>query len=221
MKQEIYNAVRAYIKAIPKKDDADPAEIYEKSIDALAPILKDMNDGVELSEEEKSDLLWDLESFFITKLHHEGTFLGNPEVQLWFDEHKTDFNYNYWNAYKDFLAESSSNIPQSVIETFLQMIAPLAPHIAEELWSLLGHESSISEQSWPQANKEKLVASTVKIIFQVNGKHRGDALLPKDHTKEDAFNKAKASERVQSQLSGKTLVKEIYVPNKIVNFVVK
>lgn len=115
----------------------------------------------------------------------------------------------------------SESIPQSVIETFLQLIAPLAPHIAEELWSLLGHESSISEQSWPQANKEKLVASTVKIIFQVNGKHRGDALLPKDHTKEDAFNKAKASERVQSQLSGKTLVKEIYVPNKIVNFVVK
>ena len=116
MKQEIYNAVRAYIKAIPKKDDAVPAEIYEKSIEALAPILKDMNDGVELSENDKSDLLWDLESFFITKLHHDGTFLGNPEVQLWFDEHKTDFNYNYWNAYKDFLAESSSNIPQSVID---------------------------------------------------------------------------------------------------------
>ena len=75
-----------------------------------------MNDGVELSENDKSDLLWDLESFFITKLHHDGTFLGNPEVQLWFDEHKTDFNYNYWNAYKDFLAESSSNIPQSVID---------------------------------------------------------------------------------------------------------
>jgi leucyl-tRNA synthetase len=112
-------------------------------------------------------------------------------------------------------------IPQSVIETYLQLIAPLAPHIAEELWSLLGNKSSISAQSWPKADKEKLEASTVKIIFQVNGKHRGDALLPKDHTKEDAFNKAKESERVQSQLSGKTLVKEIYVPNKIVNFVVK
>ena len=113
------------------------------------------------------------------------------------------------------------SIPQSVIENFLQLIAPLAPHIAEELWALLGHESLISEKEWPQANKEKLVASTVKIIFQVNGKLRGDALLPKDHSKEDAFNQAKSHERVQSQLSDKTLIKEIYVPNKIVNFVVK
>jgi leucyl-tRNA synthetase len=113
------------------------------------------------------------------------------------------------------------SIPQSIIENFLQLIAPLAPHIAEELWALLGHKSLISEQAWPQANKEKLVASTVKIIFQVNGKHRGDALLPKDNSKEDAVDAAKANERVQSQISGKTLIKEIYVPNKIVNFVVK
>ena len=116
MKPEIYLTARNYIKAIPKKDGAVSQEIYSEAIEALAPVLKNMNDGVELSEKDKNDLLWDLTSFFITKLQHEGTFLGNPDVQLWFDEYKTDFDYNYWNAYQQFLEQSASNIPQSVIE---------------------------------------------------------------------------------------------------------
>ncbi len=116
MKPEIYNATRSYIQAIPKKNEAIPKEVFKEAIETLAPILKNMNDGVELSEKNKDDLLWNLESFFLTKTIDDGTFLGNPDVQLWFDEHKTDFKYNFWNAYKEFLAESSSNIPESVID---------------------------------------------------------------------------------------------------------
>ena len=112
-------------------------------------------------------------------------------------------------------------IPQATLQTFLQLIAPLAPHIAEELWERLGQKSSISEASWPQVNRDKLVASTVKIIFQVNGKYRGDALLPTDPSPESVLLEAKSNPRVLAQLEGKTIVKEIYVPNKIVNFVVK
>ena len=112
-------------------------------------------------------------------------------------------------------------IPQTTLQTFLQLIAPLAPHIAEELWERLGQASSISEASWPQVNRDKLVASTVKIIFQVNGKYRGDALLPTDPSPESVLQEAKSNPRVLAQLEGKTIVKEIYVPNKIVNFVVK
>ena len=109
MKPEIFLLARNFIKAIPKNNEAVSEEIYSEAIETLAPILKDMNDGVELTDKDKNDLLWDLSSFFITKLQHEGTFLGNPDVQLWFDEHKTDFNYNYWNAYQQFLEEKWIN----------------------------------------------------------------------------------------------------------------
>ncbi len=112
-------------------------------------------------------------------------------------------------------------IPRATLQTFLQLVAPLAPHIAEELWERLGQKSSISEQSWPLFNREKLVASTVKIIFQVNGKYRGDAELPSNPSRESVLEEAKSHPRVLAQIEGKTIAKEIYVPNKIVNFVVQ
>ena len=112
-------------------------------------------------------------------------------------------------------------IPKETAEIFLQLIAPLAPHIAEELWMRLGHTSSISEESWPIAIKEKLAAASVKIIFQVNGKYRGDVTLENNPSKEEALSAAKSNERVQAQLNGKKIIKEIYVPNKIVNLVVQ
>ena len=112
-------------------------------------------------------------------------------------------------------------IPRATLQTFLQLVAPLAPHIAEELWERLGQKSSISEQSWPLFNREKLVASTVKIIFQVNGKYRGDAELPSNPSRASVLEEAKSHPRVLAQIEGKTIAKEIYVPNKIVNFVVQ
>lgn len=116
------------------------------------------------------------------------------------------------------LAKAES-LNTATIKTFLQLLAPLAPHIAEELWERLGQSESISGTAWPLFDASKLVEDSVKVIFQVNGKYRGDATLPVDISKDDAIAAAKASERVQAFIDGKTIKKEIYVPGKIVNIV--
>jgi leucyl-tRNA synthetase len=110
-------------------------------------------------------------------------------------------------------------LPQKVIESFVQLLAPLAPHICEELWERLGNKASIVESGWPQFDATKLVEESVKIIFQVNGKYRGDARVPADITKEEVLSIAKKNERVQCFIDGKLIKKEIYVPGKIVNIV--
>lgn len=110
-------------------------------------------------------------------------------------------------------------LPREAVEDFIKLLAPLAPHIAEELWQRLGHEGSIVEAGWPKYDESKLVEDSVKIIFQVNGKYRGDAQLPTDVSKDDALAAAKAHERVQNFIAGKEIKKEIYVPGKIVNIV--
>ena len=111
------------------------------------------------------------------------------------------------------------NLPQKAIECFVQLLAPLAPHICEELWAHLGHKGSISDSAWPKYDAKKLVEDSVKIIFQVNGKYRGDAHLPSDISEEEVLNIAKSNLRVKHFIEGKLIKKEIYVPGKIVNIV--
>jgi leucyl-tRNA synthetase len=104
---------------------------------------------------------------------------------------------------------------------FAQLIAPLAPHLAEELWEKLGGTPSVAEQPWPQFDPAKLVSDTVKIVIQVNGKLRGDIEVPVAASAADVVALGKAHERVAPHLAGKTIVKEIYVPGKILNLVVR
>ena len=103
----------------------------------------------------------------------------------------------------------------------MQLLAPFAPHLAEELWSELGGQPSIADHSWPKARKELLVTDKITIVFQVNGKLRGQAQFPQEVDKETVITAAKADEKVQSFLEGKQIVKEIYVPGKLVNLAVK
>jgi leucyl-tRNA synthetase len=109
--------------------------------------------------------------------------------------------------------------PRAATETFLQLLAPLAPHIAEELWECLGHKESIALAGWPEHDPAQLIQDTVKIVFQVNGKYRGDADLPADVDQDGALSAAKSHPKVAAFLEGKTLRREIYVPGKIVNLV--
>ena len=113
----------------------------------------------------------------------------------------------------------TEKVAKSSVEALLKLLAPLAPHICEELWRSIGNDDSIVGAGWPKYDESKLVSNTVKIIFQVNGKYRGDAELPADHSKDDALAAAKANERVQGFIEGKEIKKEIYVPEKIVNIV--
>jgi leucyl-tRNA synthetase len=110
-------------------------------------------------------------------------------------------------------------VAKTSVETLVQLLAPLAPHMCEELWQALGHEGSIVDAGWPEHDESKLVEDTIKIIFQVNGKYRGDAQLPADVSKDEAIAAAKATERVQNFIEGKEIKKEIYVPGRIVNIV--
>lgn len=110
--------------------------------------------------------------------------------------------------------------PKAAVETLLQLLAPLAPHISEELWSRLEHKHSIAEAPWPQFDPALAEEASVKIIFQVNGKLRSEDFFAKDTPAETVIAAAKADPKVQPHLEGKTIRREIHIPNRIVNLVV-
>ena len=101
------------------------------------------------------------------------------------------------------------------------LLAPFAPHLAEELWSLLGSESSIFNESWPKHNPLKLQKDEMNIVIQVNGKVRANIALSKNLNKNEVLDQCRQIENVAKYLDGSQLIKEIYVHDKIVNFVVK
>ena len=104
---------------------------------------------------------------------------------------------------------------------FIKLLCPFAPHLCEEIWETIGGEGLLSLSQWPEYEESKTVEDSIEIGVQVNGKVRGTIVIPNGCAKEEALEMAKKDERVASFLEGKNLVKEIYVPNKIVNFVVK
>lgn len=105
--------------------------------------------------------------------------------------------------------------------SIVKLLNPFAPHIAEEIYQAQGGEGSLQLASWPEHDEAKTVDESIEIGVQVNGKLRATVTIPTDCEKEEALALAKADEKVQAALEGKNLVKEIYVPNKIVNLVVK
>jgi leucyl-tRNA synthetase len=117
--------------------------------------------------------------------------------------------------------QKAQSYSQDSLKTLLQLLAPFAPHLAEEMWESLGGQPSIVNQPWPQARKELLVSDEITIVFQVNGKLRGQGQFPKDADKDTILSAAKADAKVQSFLEGKEIVKEIYVPGKLVNLAIK
>ena len=106
-------------------------------------------------------------------------------------------------------------------ETFVKLLHPFAPHIAEEMWSILGHNESLTNVAWPVADAGKAVENTVEVVFQVNGKVRAKASVAKDMDKAALEKLAMDNDRVKEFMVGKTVVKSIVVPGKLVNIVVK
>jgi leucyl-tRNA synthetase len=101
------------------------------------------------------------------------------------------------------------------------VLAPLAPHLAEEIWESLGNKESIFLSDWPEYQATLLVEDTATFAVQVNGKLRATIDLPADVSKEDALATARANENVARYLSEGEVKKEIFVPGKIIGFVVK
>jgi len=127
---------------------------------------------------------------------------------------------NYLNKVKE-SANVSPQDWQKSIEALVIMIAPTAPHLAEELWHLLGHKESVHNQRWPLWDEALAKEDEITLVVQVNGKLRDRPTVPASITEEEAKKMAQTSEKVQPFLQGKTIVNVIYVPGKLVNIVVK
>jgi leucyl-tRNA synthetase len=111
--------------------------------------------------------------------------------------------------------------PRAIIEPFILLVAPFAPHIAEELWEKLGHSTSLSHEPWPVFDAAKIRSNTIEIVLQVNGKLRGKMEVPVDTTQEDLKRRAAADEGVAKYTAGKAVVNMIVVKNRLVNIVVR
>lgn len=111
--------------------------------------------------------------------------------------------------------------PRGVVEPLILMLAPLAPHLSEELWSKLGHEKSLAHGPFPRVEKKWLVADTVDYPIQVNGKVRSRITVPADATKDDVEKTALAEEKIVALLDGKAPTKVIVIPGRMVNIVLK
>lgn len=110
--------------------------------------------------------------------------------------------------------------PREAMEKFVLCLAPFAPHISEELWHLLGHNESVTLQSYPIFDEKKAVKNQIEMVVQVNSKIRGKFPCDLDLTQEEVEARAKEDEKVQSYLEGKQIRKVIFVQNKIINFIV-
>jgi leucyl-tRNA synthetase len=110
---------------------------------------------------------------------------------------------------------------QTALDSLVAMVAPFAPHIADELWQQLGHDTTVQRDSWPLLDEKYLVQDTVTLAVQVNGKLRGTVDVAADADESTSVETAKQSEKVAAYLEGKTIVKTIYVPKKLISFVVK
>lgn len=106
-------------------------------------------------------------------------------------------------------------------ETLLKLTNPFAPHVTEELWQMLGHDTVLSLEAWPEFDEAKTVESSIEIGVQVNGKLKSTVKLPMDCEQQQAVDTALADEKVKNAIAGKNIVKTIVVKNKIINLVVK
>lgn len=113
----------------------------------------------------------------------------------------------------------SEKLPKEYVEGFVKLLSPVAPHLAEELWSRLGHEGTISYEAWPTYDESKLVEDEVEIVVQVMGKVRAKLQVAKDISKDELEKLALEDEGIQEWIAGKTIRKVVVVPGKLVNIV--
>ncbi len=113
----------------------------------------------------------------------------------------------------------AKGVNKAELKALTILLNPFAPHVTEELWQNMSFGGMVNEAKWPEYDDEKTVENSVEIVLQVKGKVRSRITVPTDITKEDAIALAKADERIASEIAGKEIKKEIYVPGKLVNIV--
>jgi leucyl-tRNA synthetase len=112
-----------------------------------------------------------------------------------------------------------NNQPRGIIEPFVLLLSPYAPHMAEELWSRLGHPNSLAYESFPKANPDYLKNTTIVLPVQINGKTRGTIEVEEGCSEDDAFVLASQDDKLRKYLDGQSIKKRIYVPGKILNVI--
>lgn len=118
-------------------------------------------------------------------------------------------------------ATKSGGVTKATAEKFTQLLSPFAPHAAEEIWNLLGHQESITYEAWPQFDPQLAKDDLITMAIQINGKTRGTIEVPADIEKDQFLNQVKELENIKKHIDGKNIVKEIYIPGKICNIVAK
>jgi len=117
--------------------------------------------------------------------------------------------------------QSKGSITRDEYKTFLTLLNPFAPHITEELWVENGFGGMLNETKWPQYDEAKCVDASIEIVVQINGKIKARLNVPADISAPDAISLAKSQDAIEREVSGKNIIKELYVPKKLVNIVVK
>jgi leucyl-tRNA synthetase len=169
--------------------------------------------------------VWKLfESVSETSLTPEGLKFMHKTIKS-VTEDISKFSYNTSIArlmewYNFLISGSDSTISKEEAETFLKLLAPFAPHMTEELWEKMGNSGSIHLSQWPEFDEESLVEDEVTIAVQINGKMRGTLAVNLGSIGDKAELEARAKEVAQKHLDGKSIIKTIHVPGKVVNFVV-
>jgi len=117
--------------------------------------------------------------------------------------------------------QKHKTVSKPMMKEFTKILSPYVPHLAEEIWEMLGGTETLAYEPWPEFDEALTIDDTFELVFSVNGKVRGKKEVSKDITKEEAITSAREDESIMRHTDGKEIIKEIYVPGKLVNIVVK
>ena len=119
------------------------------------------------------------------------------------------------------ISEIDGKVTRGELKTILLLLSPFAPHLCEEMWEQMNYGGTINDQKWPEYDESKCVDNEVEIVVQINGKIRARLNVSVDEAQDSVIEKAKQNEKVAAEISGKTVVKELYVKGKLVNIVIR
>ncbi|NLG12586.1 MAG: leucine--tRNA ligase [Lentisphaerae bacterium] len=217
---------------IIKKYGADAFRLYEMFMGPLREVKPWQTEGVEgvfrflnkvwrmIVNTETGELVAEISDDPITK--DQERLLHQTIKKLTEDIETLDFNTAI-SQLMIFVNEFSKlqKRNRKAIETFVLLLSPIAPHIAEELWQRLGNENTLAYEPWPKFDEEKLKLDQVEVLVQVNGKPKARIQVPAEADKDQLIEIAKQNPSIMPLIDGKTIVKEIAVPGRLVNIVVK
>ncbi|EOA3409305.1 leucine--tRNA ligase [Enterococcus hirae] len=210
------------------KYGADTLRLYEMFMGALDASIAWSENGLEGSRK-FLDRVWRLIVDENNKMRDRITTLNDGKLDKVYHQTVKKVTEDYENLHFNtaisqlmvFVNEAYKvdALPYEYIEGFVQLLAPIAPHMGEELWAILGNEEGISYAAWPTYDESALVEDEIEVVFQINGKVRGKANVSRDLPKDELEKIAMNNETIKENIAGKTVRKVIVVPNKLVNIV--